>query len=631
MGLGSAGFCFAIAAGVACLWMLQPAPLADRLPVIFLMQFNTALGLAIMALALTAMLTGRPRTASVLSTLIILIGIAFISEPFLFSGHPLDALLIQPFRQTSTYPGHVALGTDLSFIFVGMCILATTTAGRPTRLRVILAAVVFMTASATLLGYALHLATGSDWLRYNHMSPHTALCFATVTLPLIFLGVEELNYDRSTIAATLGAASYLLLLLLSLLGLQDAFEGGILGDDERLEPQAILVGLMIFSGVIYAGLIIYAFRNAQRYRRIAGELSESQQRLAAIIDTAADGIITIDTSGTILSANRAAQAIFDYRGDELLGRNVRTLLPTFDMSNADERAQDSDGRPRRALCDIEDEAEGVRRNGYPFPVELALARMTVGTTVVYSAIIRDISQRRQQERDLLDANAELEQFSYRTSHDLRAPVASSLGLTRILHDMISLEAPSTDISPVIERMESGLLRLDRLIETIIELKRSRLLDEPTVTIPVASAVHEAIERVRPIDSSGRIAFVVDIPEMIAIETKRTRFQMILDNLLSNAIKYADPDVATPQVSVDGVFSGGGFLLSVSDNGRGVDARDRTSLFQMFKRLHPGHAFGSGLGLYVVRKSAENMGGTVAFQALDKGSRFIVRLPQRARP
>lgn len=624
--MAAAWFCVIVGLAIGSLWVLKSGHVADTLPVLFRMQFNTAVSFVLTGLAVAALLKGAGRIATGLAIVVMLIGLAFLLEPLIDAGHPLDTLLVDPFRQTAPYPGHLASGTALSFVLIGVCILVSAMTGRPTLLRIVLAATVFMAAAATLIGYGLQLVTESDWPRYGHMSPHTALCFAALALPLIFLRADELDYDASTIAAMLGAASYLLLLALTLLDLQDAFEGSgptiIIDPDGKPVSQAILAGLLVVSGIVYAGLIVYAFRNAQRYRAIALQLRESQERMSAIIDTAADGIVTIDARGIILSANRAMETIFGYRSDDMLGRDIRTLVPDLLP------AVGNDDHPMDIACTGR-EIEGTRRGGMRFPLDLSVARIELDHTVLHSGIIRDISQRKQHEQEILEINAELEEFAWRTSHDLRAPIASSIGLTAIMRDMIGLKAPATQLAPVIGRLERGLQKLDGLIENIIQLKRSRLLDEPASCMPLAATVEETIEQLRFIDPGRQVSFTVDISETLVIRTKPARLRMILDNLVSNAIKYADPDAETRRVTVDAAIGGDGWLeLRVSDNGLGLARGDESGLFQMFKRFHPSRSDGSGLGLYIVKKSVEHLGGTVAYIRLDKGSRFVIRLPQR---
>jgi len=143
-------------------------------------------------------------------------------------------------------------------------------------------------------------------------------------------------------------------------------------------------------------------------------------------------------------------------------------------------------------------------------------------------------------------------------------------------------------------------------------------------------VRETVDRLRPMDG-GRLSTVhIDIPDTMVVHKKASRFQIILDNLLSNAINYHDPAVQVPEIFVQASNVKGRFVLSVADNGLGIPPADEPKLFQMFKRFHPQHAQGSGLGLYILRKSVEHLGGTVVYRRQDKGSIFTVTLPEENR-
>lgn len=276
------------------------------------------------------------------------------------------------------------------------------------------------------------------------------------------------------------------------------------------------------------------------------------------------------------------------------------------------------------------EAEAQRKDGSTFPVDISVAKVELDQHVVYSGIVRDISQRKRHEQEILDANAELEEFSYRTSHDLRSPIASSLGLIGIVNDMIRQGATVTELKPVLDRIEQSFGKLDHLIQNIILLTRTKIMDEPATPIPVADAVRNTLESLRHTEG-GRLTTVhTDIPQTLVLHTKASRFQIVLDNLLSNAFKYHDPKEPVPEVAIRASSTNGHFILSVSDNGLGISPQDEPHLFEMFKRFHPHHAQGSGLGLYILRKSVDRLGGTVAFRRREKGSMFTVRLPEEGR-
>jgi signal transduction histidine kinase len=271
------------------------------------------------------------------------------------------------------------------------------------------------------------------------------------------------------------------------------------------------------------------------------------------------------------------------------------------------------------------EVEGRRKDGSTFPLDLAVAKLELGDTVLYSGTVRDISERKASEQALLDANAELEEFAYRTSHDLRSPIASSLGLLGISRDMLA-EGDLPALGQTLQRMEGNFRRLDHLIQNIITITRNRLMEEDTQPIDLRALVAESIDALSHLDEFKRIRIENHVPAELTIESKPSKFQVIVGNMLSNAVKYHDPKEAEPAIDVRAVRHAGRVRLSVEDNGLGVPPASRHLLFKMFKRLHPNRSFGSGLGLYILRKSAESLGGTALYEAKDKGSRFIIELP-----
>lgn len=340
-----------------------------------------------------------------------------------------------------------------------------------------------------------------------------------------------------------------------------------------------------------------------------------------------DGFITIDGRGKVLAVNPACEKIFGYRADEILQQNVSMLMPTPYHEAHDQYLENYKATGRPKIIGIGREVEGRRKDGSTFPLDLSVARVELEDQVIYSGIVRDISERKKYEKDILEANAELEEFSYRTSHDLRSPIASSLGLLGIARDMIDT-GDTRDLKEVLGRVESSFRKLDHLIQNIISLTRTKAMDEAESRIPIAQTVRETLERLHYMDKGQRLRIDITIDDELTTMRRASRFQIIIDNLLSNAIKYQDPMQASPEIRIGAAMNDGNLVLTVADNGLGIEPGTEHLLFQMFKRLHPQHSFGSGLGLYILKKSVDQLGGTVAFDRLQSGSLFTVTLPEK---
>ncbi len=619
---GGAGIVVGIA--VMTLWLVQPHDLAAAAPIVFAMQFNTALCFVFSGSAVCLLLAGAPRLSLGLAGLTTLFAAAMLTQHVFAIDLHIDQMLLKPFVAVGTSPpGRMAANAALCFVLINSAIMLSVLLGRTSTVRIVLAALVFMIATSALLGYLLSISTAHDWLPMVRMSPQTAFCFFCLSAGLIFIDIERLGYHPPVVAAALAAATYLLLLIITYVEMvrQEVLFSQELPAGEQSNARSTLLAVLLLSGAVYACLIVYAFRSAEKSRKMAAQLAESQKRLAAIIDTAADGFITFDRNGALLSVNPACESLFDYPADEMVRQNIRAFFPP-------------DGDPQdHAVATMDDfagagrERDARRKDGSRFTADLSVTRIDLGHQVIYSGIIRDMSERKAYERDILDANAELEEFSYRTSHDLRAPIASSLGLMSVVEDMIRQGAGLADIRPVLARIDQSFRKLDHLIQNIIVLTRTKMLDEPESPIPVARTVRETIERLRQ-TNGGRVSTVyVDIADTVVLRRKASRFQTIIDNLLSNALKFQNPAEPVPEIFVHAASVKGRFVLSVADNGLGIPPGTEPQLFQMFKRFHPQHAPGSGLGLYILRKSAEHLGGTVTYRRQDRGSIFTVTLPE----
>lgn len=622
-----------IGATVMALWFVRPVDLAVTVPTLFAMQFNTALCFVLSGSAMYLLQSNAPRPSILAASLAGLLAAATLAEHVFDVDLNIDQLFIEPFVTVGTnLAGRMAPNTALCFVLINAAILISGVLGRPSQIRIVLAAAVFMISSSALLGYLLSITTTHDWLPLARMSPHTAFCFVGLSTGLIFAGIGQLGYHPPVVAATLAAASYFLLLSLTYVELlrQEVLFTEELPATEHSNARSTLLAVLLLSGAVYAGLIAYAFRSSERSRKMAIQLDVSRKRLAAIIDTAVDGFITIDDRGTILSVNPACEKIFGYAVGEMIGHNIKMLMPAPYHDQHDQYLANYRTTGEAKVIGVGREAEGQRKDGTTFPVDLSVARIDLDHQVLYSGIVRDISERKQYEREILEANAELEEFAYRTSHDLRSPIASSLGLIWITHDMIRQGASVVELEPILTRIEQSFRKLDNLIQNIIFLTRTKVLDEPESTIAVARAVRETVDRLRPMDGGHLSTVHIDIPDTMVVRKKASRFQIILDNLLSNAIKFHDPAVQVPEIFVQASTVKGRFILSVADNGLGIPPADEPKLFQMFKRFHPQHAQGSGLGLYILRKSVEHLGGTVAYRRQDKGSIFTVTLPEENR-
>lgn len=221
-------------------------------------------------------------------------------------------------------------------------------------------------------------------------------------------------------------------------------------------------------------------------------------------------------------------------------------------------------------------------------------------------------------------NKELDQFVYSTSHDLRAPLASILGLINLT------ELEKDDIPPNIRKyldmMKDRVNNLDDFIQDIIDYSRNTRIDVVLSDIDIPELIEEVINNNRFLENSKKVEFIPSVSFTEKIKIDKTRIFRALNNLVSNAIKYNDLSKDNPKVKITASLNENVLSLEVSDTGRGIrdDIKDR--IFDMFFR-GTDVADGSGLGLYIAKEMVEKMDGSIKFSSdSGKGSTFTIELP-----
>ena len=223
------------------------------------------------------------------------------------------------------------------------------------------------------------------------------------------------------------------------------------------------------------------------------------------------------------------------------------------------------------------------------------------------------------------ANKELEEFSYRTSHDLRAPVVSVAAVLEI----VDTNFRNMEIEKGLEGLrlaQNSVKKLEALVDDIISLARTKSLKEEKQNINLQIVIKDVLDRFEYLEGYEALSFnFSDIPKE-DVFTYESRLKTVVENLISNAIKYADFTKDQPRLDIEGSLKDGILKLSFTDNGIGIPEANREQLFEMFQRFHSEVSFGSGLGMYMTKKSAIFMGGDIKYVPLKSGSKFILTVP-----
>jgi PAS domain S-box-containing protein len=226
---------------------------------------------------------------------------------------------------------------------------------------------------------------------------------------------------------------------------------------------------------------------------------------------------------------------------------------------------------------------------------------------------------------LEQANEELTQFAYRTSHDLKAPLTTIKSLARFMkEDLENKDYPEVDKN--IDQVIRHSTRLENLVQDILSLAKADLKESTKENIKLKPFLVEMKERNKEILKLSEVEFQIDLDDEASLYTERIRLNQILVNLVLNAIKYSSPNREEKYVKIS-LKNEIHDILVIEDNGIGIPTEKHKDLFKMFTRFHPDHAEGSGLGMSIVKKSLDRIGGTVKFVSSDRGTTFELSIPK----
>lgn len=224
-------------------------------------------------------------------------------------------------------------------------------------------------------------------------------------------------------------------------------------------------------------------------------------------------------------------------------------------------------------------------------------------------------------------NEELDRFVYSASHDLRAPLSSVLGLVEIARLETTIEAKQQ----CLDMINTSVIKLDGFINDIIDYSRNQRLELQPELLNISEEVHDAFNDLKYLDKEHKIEKIVESDTEKKFATDGRRLNVILKNIISNAIRYHNLKQDHPFIKVKIDYANDKAVISVEDNGIGIDAHHLDSIFKMFYRADESSK-GSGLGLYIVKESLDKIGGQIEVKSiLHRGSSFIITIPQLKLP
>lgn len=374
----------------------------------------------------------------------------------------------------------------------------------------------------------------------------------------------------------------------------------------------------LVKGEIGVDMLVRTIRHAMDRHQLLAALRNSEARVRTILDTAADGIITFDRQGFIISLNPAAEPLFGYTAGEVLGQPVQTLLPDLFREVP---ALSPARRPAAEAVRVHRELVARRRDGGRVPVDLTISEARLGEERIFTAVVRDVSERRQAEQAQ-------RLFLAATSHDMRNALTTILGYVNILQTR-----PGT---PEAAKAVTRIANLVRNLSTVMnDIVLHAGTNEETINVrptEVRSVVANCARDVREECKQRGLQLRTELPpEECIVFTDRTALARILLNLLTNAVRYTPQGEVVLRCEVESHS----VRFTVQDTGIGIPPEDLTRVFEDHYR-HP-HArelqpLGTGLGLATAKRLCALLRGTISVKSEPgKGSTFTVTLPRDSEP
>jgi PAS domain S-box-containing protein len=235
--------------------------------------------------------------------------------------------------------------------------------------------------------------------------------------------------------------------------------------------------------------------------------------------------------------------------------------------------------------------------------------------------LHNVTSRKIKEYELVRANQQLDQVIYKTTHDLKAPLKSALGLVTLAE-----KSDDEEQSRYISMIRKSLLKLDGLIEEMNNFFRNDKLAIRREVIDLRKLVTDELEQLA--DANTNIHIDLEFSGDIEFYSDSIRVQTILTNILSNAIKYSDPKKSEPFIKISVSIKEEFCQIRIVDNGIGIDQKYLDKIFDLFFRATE-HAQGTGLGLFIVKDTIVKLKGTIeVVSTLDEGTTFMISIPNQ---
>lgn len=387
---------------------------------------------------------------------------------------------------------------------------------------------------------------------------------------------------------------------------------------------------------------------------------ESGQLLKAIIENAIEGIITIDERGTVESINPAALSLFGYKPEEVIGRNIKCLMPEPYQGEHDGYLHNYVSTGIKKIIGIGREVKGLRKDGSTFPFRLSVSEVIYENHKIFTGFVHDLSKQKEAEDQLLNYTEELEEkvntrtldlinlvselektkehlslslekekelgqlksrFVSMASHEFRTPL-SSVQLSATLIDKYAVKQDLTSIQKHVKKIKGSVELLTNILNDFLSLEKletGNTLVSPE-SINLVRFSEEIIEEMRYVTKQNQSIVYQHTGTSDAVTLDPRLLKSAIINLISNAIKYSGENTF---IEFNTELNADNCIIEVKDNGIGIPKEEQKHLLEPFFRANnTGKIPGTGLGLNIVKRYVSLMNGEISWVSIqDEGTSF----------